>query len=116
MDDEIYVIGVVECRRAAIEDGLVEVPLRRSEPPDEIGEFAPVFVVAGAAAFRGEIVLVPPLELGLRRQRHPVPFAAANQVAADGYKSLATLRPERRDYVGRARSPIAAGDDRFVEF
>ena len=68
-------VRIVERRGAAIEGGVVEVPLRRGELPDQPGEIAPVLVVARAAALGGEIVLVPPLQLGLRRQRHPVGFA-----------------------------------------
>ena len=61
MDHDGDVIRVVEGRRAAIERGIVEVPLRRSELPDELRKVVPVFVVAGPAAFGGKIILVPPL-------------------------------------------------------
>src|SRR5918995_1908562 len=58
MDDDADVIRVVEGRRAAIERGVIEVPLRRGELPDELREIAPVFVVTVAATFRGEVKLI----------------------------------------------------------
>src|SRR5882724_5256012 len=106
------VIRIVEGCCAALERGVIESPLRRSELPDELGKIVPVFLVAGAAAVRGKIVLVPPFELSLWRQRHPADFLAADQITAHGDESLAALRPERCDDVGRACSPIKAGDDR----
>src|SRR5262245_50073303 len=63
MDRDSDVIRIVEGRRAAIECGVVEVPLRRSGLPDQLGKVVPVFLIADPAAFGGEIVLVPPLEL-----------------------------------------------------
>jgi hypothetical protein len=65
MDDDRDMIGIVERRRAAIKGGIIKVPFRRRDLPDELGKFAPVFRVAGRAAFGGEIILVPPLQLGL---------------------------------------------------
>ena len=115
VDDDGDVIRIVEGRRAAIERGVVEVPLRRSELPDELRKIVPVFLVAGPAALGGEIELVPPFELGLRRQRHLAGFLAADQIAAHGDHGLAALRPERRDDVGGPRAPIAAGDDRLLD-
>src|SRR5918993_2073073 len=115
MDHDADVIRVVEGCRAAIEGGVVEVPLRRGELPNQLRELTPVFVIARSAAFRGEVILIPPFELGLRRQRYLVRFTAADQVAADGDMGLATLRPERCDDVGRPRPPIAAGYDRLLD-
>src|SRR6202140_1835600 len=70
----------------------------------------PVFVVAGAAAFGGEIKLVPPLKLGLWRQRHLAGFLAADQITAHGDHGLAALWPEHRGDVGGPRSPIKTSD------
>jgi hypothetical protein len=56
MDHDRDMIRVVEGRFAAIERGLIEVPLRRSDLPDELGKIVPVFVIAGPAAFRGKII------------------------------------------------------------
>jgi hypothetical protein len=56
VDRDRDVIRVVECRSAAIEGGIVEIPLRRSKLPDQLGEVAPVFLVAGAASPRCEVV------------------------------------------------------------
>jgi len=55
MDDDVDVIRVVEGCRAASERGVVEVPLRRRESPDQLREFAAVFVITGPAAVRGEV-------------------------------------------------------------
>src|SRR4030095_1429791 len=98
-------IRIVERRSAAIVRGIVERPLRRSLPPDELVEIAAESLVAEAPAFRGEVVPVPPLELALRRQRHLVRLGVADQVAAHGNPRLATLRPQRRDDVGRPTTP-----------
>ena len=115
VDHDGDVIRIVESRRAAIERGVVEVPLRRSELPDQLRKVVPVFVVAGAAAFGGEIKLVPPLQLGLRRQRHLAGFLAADQIAAHRHHGLAALRPKRGDDVGRPRAPIEAGEGRLLD-
>ena len=115
MDDDTDMVRVVERGRAAIERGVVEVPFWRSRLPDELGKIAPVGVVAGSAAVRGEIILVPPLELGGWRQRHPVGFGAADQIATHGDHGLAALGPERGDDVGRPRSPVETGNDRLVD-
>lgn len=50
VDHDGDVIGIVEGRCAAIERGIIEGPLRRSDLPYELGKFTPVFVVAGPAA------------------------------------------------------------------
>src|SRR6266550_4338069 len=94
------------------EGGIIEVPLRRSDLPNEPGKIVPVFLVASPAAFRGEIILVPPLELSFSRQWHLVGFKAADQITAHGDHGLATLWPERCHDVGRPRSPIITGDGR----
>src|SRR5262245_66497849 len=75
-------IRLVERGCAAIERGIVEFPFRRGELPDELRKVVPVLVIARAAAFGGEIELVPPFELGLRRQRHLARCLAADQIAA----------------------------------
>ena len=75
-------IRIVERCCAALERNVIESPLRRSDLPDELRKIVPVFVVAGAAAVRGKIVLVPPLELTLWRQRHPADFLAADRITA----------------------------------
>ena len=83
--------------------------------PNQLREFIPVLGVAIPPAFRGEIVLVPPLEFGFRRQWHLAGFLAADQIATDGYKRLHALRPKRRDNVGRASAPIEAGECRLLD-
>ena len=68
MDDDRHVIRVIEGRRASSERGIVEVPFRRGELPNQLRKVASVFVVASPAALRGKIVLVPPLQFSLWRQ------------------------------------------------
>ena len=77
MDHDADMIRVVEGRCAALEGGIIEVPLGRSDLPDELGKVVPVLLVAGPAAFGGKIILVPPLVFSLWRQRHLVGFLAA---------------------------------------
>jgi hypothetical protein len=56
----------------------LQVPLlRRRQLPNKLRKVVPVFVVARPAAFRGEIVLVPPLQLGGWRQWRLACFLAA---------------------------------------
>ena len=93
VDHDGNVVRIVESGRAAIEGGVVEIPFRRRDLPDEFGEIAPVFVVAGAAAFGGKIELVPPLQFGLWRQRHLAGFLAADQITAHRDHGLAALGP-----------------------
>src|SRR5215211_5840867 len=80
-----------------------------------IRELAAVPVVAGPAAFGGEVKLVPPLKLGLRRQRELADRLTPDQVAAHGNERLAALRPQRRHDVGRPRAPVEACDDRVID-
>jgi hypothetical protein len=65
MDHDRDMVRVVERGRAAIEGGIVELPLRRSELSDQSVEVMPVLLVADPAALGGEIELVPPLKFGL---------------------------------------------------
>ena len=115
VDHDRHVIGVVERGGAALERGVVEVPLRRGRPPDEPRELAPVALVPGPAALGREVVLVPPLPLGLRRQRQLAGLLAADEISAHGDEPGAPPRPERGDDVGRPRSPVGAGDDRRLD-
>ena len=69
MDHDADVIEVVEGRRGALERGIVEIPFRRSDLPHKLVEIVPVFGVAEPAAFDRKIVLVPPSQLALGRQR-----------------------------------------------
>src|SRR6202008_205249 len=95
----------------ALERDVVEVPLRGRNLPNELREVVPVSVVAGPAALRGKVVLVPPFELRLWRQRHLAGFLTADQITAHGDERRAALRPERRDDVSRPRAPIKTSDD-----
>ena len=116
MDYDADVIRVIEGRGAAFERGIIEVPFRRSALPDELGKVVPVLLVAGPAAFGGKIILVPPLELSLWRQRHLAGLLAADQVPTHGDERLAALREDGRDDVSRARAPIKTGQDRLANF
>src|SRR5262249_38600227 len=115
VDHDGDVIRIVERRRAALESGIVEVPFWRSEPPNELGKIATVFVIAIAAAVGGEIILVPPLQLGTRRQRHPARLLTADQITADRNHGLAALRPQRADDIGGARPPIETTENGLVD-
>src|SRR5207247_6589648 len=88
---------------------------RRRELPDEFGELAPVLLVSRAPALRGEIELIPPLELGLGWQRHLPCRMAADQITADRDEPLAAFGPEHRHDTGRARAPVTAAEDCRVD-
>jgi hypothetical protein len=115
MDHDADMIRVVEGRGAALEGGLVKGPCGRSGLPDEFRKVVPVSLVAGPAAFRDEVILVPPLELSLWWQRHLAGLLAADQIPAHGDEGLAALREDGRDDVGRARTPIKTGQDRLLD-
>jgi hypothetical protein len=53
MDYDADVIRVVEGHCGALERGIIEVPLRRSDLPNELRKVVPVFLVASPATFRG---------------------------------------------------------------
>jgi hypothetical protein len=65
VDHNRDMVRIIESLCAAIEGGVIKIPLRRSELPDQLREVATILVVASSAAFGGEIELVPPFELGL---------------------------------------------------
>src|SRR6266852_6014212 len=69
------VIWVVESLRSPSECRIVEPPLRGRCPPNELGEIVPVLVVARPTSLRRKVVLIPPVELCLRRQRCSVRLA-----------------------------------------
>ena len=115
MDDDGDVIRVVKRPCAAIKRRIIEVPLRRSDLPDKLGKIVPVLVVPVPATFRGEIKLLPPLELGLRRQRCPVGCLTGDKITAYRNERLAALRPEHRHDVSRPPSPIEAGENCLVD-
>jgi hypothetical protein len=115
MDHDADIVRVVEGRCGAIKRGIIEVPLRRIDLPDELRKFALVCVVARPAAFGGKIILVLPSVLHLWRQRQLIAFTVVDQIAIHRDHGLAALRPERRDDVGRPRSPIIPGEDRLLD-
>src|SRR5262245_4975670 len=47
MDHDVDMIRIIEGRGAAIECCIIEVPFRRSEPPDKLVELVPVFFISG---------------------------------------------------------------------
>src|SRR5262249_24486283 len=99
-------IRVVEGRCAAIKGGIIEVPLRRSDLPNELRKIAPVLLVARPAAFDGKIILVPPLEFSLWRQRHLVGFLAAEiKTADDCFLDLESI--QESDDIDRKRRLLA---------
>jgi hypothetical protein len=100
VDRDGDVVRIVERRRAPVERRVIEVPLRRSQLPDELSEVVSVFVVSCPAAVGGEVVLVPPLELRRRGQRYLAGFLAADQIPAHRDERPAAFGPERRDDVG----------------
>src|ERR1700732_5287823 len=111
MDDDGDMVRILEGRGAAIERGVIEHPSRRCNLPDQLREIVPVFLITLPTALGGEIELIPPLELSLRRQRHLAGLLSANQVATHGNHGLAAFRPEHRHNVGGAGAPITPADN-----
>src|SRR5215813_3958971 len=108
-------VRIVEGGRAAIESRVVEIPLGRSGLPDQPRELTPILFVAGTAAIRRKIELVPPFVLGLWRQRHLAGFLIADEIAAHRHHGLGTLWPERCEDIGGPRSPVKAGENRLLD-
>ena len=79
MNDDGDVVRIIEGGRASIKGGIGEVPFRRSELPNEFGKIVAVFIVAGAAAFGGKVILVPPEKLS--------PLVATESYPLPGYRS-----------------------------
>src|SRR4030095_8103534 len=100
MDHDLDMIRIVKGRSGSIERGIIELPLGRSELPNQLRKLLSVFFVAGATTFGGKIELIPPFELSLWRQRDLASFLVADQITAHGDHGLAALRPERCEDVG----------------
>ena len=67
VDDDRDMVRIVESCRRAGERRVVERPLRRAQLPDQPRKCVPVLLIAKPSAFGGEIELIPPLQLRLRR-------------------------------------------------
>src|SRR5215467_2791900 len=115
VDRDVDMVRIVERRRASIESRVVEIPLRRSELPDQLRELSPILLVAGAAAVGGKIELVPPFVLGLWRQGYLAGLLIADEIAAHRNHGLGALWPERCENVGGPRSPIKTGEGRLLD-
>ncbi|MNF53954.1 hypothetical protein D3C84_353630 [compost metagenome] len=74
-----------------------------------------ILFVAGLTALGCKIELVPPLQLGLGRQRVLARSLIADQIAADGDQRLDPLRPKCGNDVRRARAPVVATQHRFLD-
>ena len=82
VDHDFDMIRIIERRRTAIERGIIEVPFRRSELPNELRKIVAVFCISFLAALSRKVKLIPPLQLSSGRQRGPPRFGAADQIAA----------------------------------
>jgi hypothetical protein len=89
-----------EGRGGPLKGGVVECPFRRSRLPDQLGEIVPVLLVAPRAAFGIEVIMIPLLVFGVRRQRHSIsgPEFVAEAVRRQG---------SRRAVPGPPTSPVA---------
>jgi hypothetical protein len=102
------VIRIVERLSRAVERCIVKIPFRRRETPDQLVEVVAVRFIPRLATLRGEIELIPPCQLSLRRQRRPVGLLTPDQITAYRHHRRASLRPQRRNDIHRARAPIEA--------
>src|SRR4030095_10149428 len=89
--------------------------LRGGELPDELREVVRVLGIAGLAAFRGKVKLVPPLQLGARRQRHLFGFRASDQVTTYRNHGVAALGQKSGDDVGCPRAPVKSREGRLLD-
>src|SRR5262245_38699490 len=55
VDLDVDMVRIVECRRAAIECRVVEIPLGRSGLPDQLRELTTILFIAGTAAISGKV-------------------------------------------------------------
>jgi hypothetical protein len=97
--DHRDMVRVIERRGRALECRLVEVPFRRGEPPDKLGEVATVSFVASAAAIGGEIELVPPLPM-----RYPLTATRALQRRGQSAAMISADRAPQSNPARMARS------------
>ncbi|MNN00442.1 hypothetical protein D3C81_1130330 [compost metagenome] len=74
-----------------------------------------VLLVTGATTVSGEVELIPPLQFRLGWQRVLAGRLVADQIAADRDQRLDPLRPQRRDNVGRTRTPVIATEHRLLD-
>src|ERR1700752_5463840 len=74
-----------------------------------------VLVVPRTPTLSREIVLVPPLELGCRRQRRLTCRLAADEITAHGHHRLTALGPQSSDDVGGPRPPVKAGKNGLLD-
>src|SRR5579862_2613787 len=63
VDHDIDTIGIVESGSAARECCVVEIPFRRSELPDELRKFAPIFCVTDTTAIGRKVERVGSKEI-----------------------------------------------------
>src|SRR4029079_17194979 len=77
--------------------------------------FTAILFISSAAALGRKIESIPPLQLSRRRQGRCASLLVADQIPAHRDHSAAALRPERRDDVGGARSPIETGNQRLLD-
>ncbi len=112
VDDDVDEIRIVEGVRRAVIGGVVEVPVRRPQLPQQLAQFAPVGLQPGAAAFGVEIILVPEPVFLLRRRRHDRSGDVLDTVAVGQYEAAHALGPQRGGDAGGAPAPVETGKDR----
>src|ERR1051326_263840 len=83
VNHDLNMIRILEGHRTPIERGIVEVPVWRSELPNELGKIVSIFFIAGPAAFGRKIELVPPLKFSMWRQRHTAGGLTADQITTN---------------------------------
>ena len=112
LDHDLDEVRIVESGGAALERGVVELPARRPQLPQQAGDAPAVPGQAGAAALAMEVVLVPEPQFVFGRLRLQRPGDVLDVVAVERKQPRATLRPQRRHDAGRAPAPVVAGQHR----
>ena len=106
-------IRIVEGRRVRSNVASSKSHFGEALLPDQLRELMQVFARNRLGRGRWRNSIGTTIAAQRRRQRLLARFLAADQIAADRDERLAALRPQRGHDVGRARSPIKAGDDAF---
>jgi hypothetical protein len=91
--DNTHMIRIVERLRSSIEGVIIEVPFGRGGLPNQLCKIMPIFLIPGTTTFGCQIILIPPLQLSLGRQRYLPGLLATDQIPTHGDQSFTTLRP-----------------------
>src|SRR5580704_11455299 len=111
VNHHIDIVGVIESPCGPLEGRIVEVPVRRPLPPQDLRDLAPVGCQARPTTFDLEVILIPVRDLVHWRRRNHRARDVLNQVAIYSYEPHAAIRPQRRADASGAAAPIISCKD-----